>query len=214
VARYEAAAQELHLGVDADGIDRDLELSDESPQYLRVELAPAVPAELELEFGIARAQLDLGGLSLRRAAVKTGASESVIAFGAPNRIACDELSIAVGAAEILVEGLGNARCREITVTGGAGAVTLDFTGAWQRDATARAVLTVGLGKLTLRLPEGLEVAVDLDRLFVGFEADGFSREGGLYVSAGAEEGEPDLFLHIRAALGEIAVEWVSPDPGP
>jgi hypothetical protein len=213
VARYETASQELHLGVDADEIDRDFELSDESPQYLHVELSPAVPTELDLEFGIAKAQIDLGGLSLRRAAVKTGASESVVAFSVPNRVACDKFSVAVGAAEILVEGLGNARCDEITVVGGAGAMTLDFTGAWQQEAMTRAVLTVGLGTVTLRLPENLGVALDLDRLFVGFEANGFTKRGDRFVSAHAEDAEPALFLHIRAALGEIRVEWVSPESG-
>jgi hypothetical protein len=205
---YDPAVGRLRIGVTTDDLPEDLEL-DGYPQSLRLVLSPAVPLALDLEYGMAIADLDLGGLAVSSAHVKTGGSQSRIVFSAPNRVACDRLEIAVGAAELQVEGLGNARCRHVEFTGGAGEMVLDFTGAWLQDYDTSANVTVGLGALTLRLPSDVGVSVQMTKFLAAFEDRGFEREGSRLVSANYDAAPIRLDLELHAVLGDVNVEWVT-----
>ncbi|NIM49295.1 MAG: hypothetical protein GTN78_19950 [Gemmatimonadales bacterium] len=207
--KYDAATHTLKIGVTIDRGTHNLDLSDDSPQYLNLAISPDVPAALKLQFGLARAEIDLGGLSVAGASVKTGASESWIGFSRPNRINCRSFEIAVGAAELLVEGLGNARCRRIRAIGGAGDLTLDFTGDWHAEVTTRGDIKLGFGTLTLRFPKELGVELDIDRLLASFDQRGFVKRGSRYVSTNYDSTRARLRLNIDAAIGEIHVEWVN-----
>ncbi len=208
-ADYNAQRQRLELAVVPD-LERGLDIHDyhDTRQHLTVEISRAVPTALELEFGAATAEIDLGGIRLQRAEIKTGASESVVTFDSPNPIVCARLEVGVGAAEFTVAGLGNARCRRVEVAGGIGEITLDFTGEWDPGVNTRAEIVTGLGTLNLRLPVGLGVEVDIDRLFAGFEASGFVKRGSRYFSHDYDAAEQKLRLDIKAALGDVNVEWV------
>jgi predicted membrane protein len=108
----------------------------------------------------------------------------------------------------VVEGLGNARCREISLAGGAGSIVLDFTGAWTDAFRSDAEVVVGLGSLTLRLPEDLGVEVRMTRFLASFAKEGFERRGSRYVSPNYDRARAHVQLHVKAALGDIDVEWV------
>ena len=205
---YEAAGRRLDIALKPSGEHGDFDLEDQPDQRLDIALSPAVPTLLDLRFGAATAELEFGGLSLAAATVQTGASRSVISFSTPNRVACRHLEIEAGAAEIDVTGLGNSRCDHITVTGGVGQVRLDFTGSWLEPSTANVEVTIGLGTLTLRLPEGLGVAIEVDRFLASFEDLGFVKQGSRYVSADFEEARARLEMHIKAVFGDVNVEWV------
>jgi predicted membrane protein len=116
--------------------------------------------------------------------------------------------VEVGAAELSVTGLGNARCARISVTGGVGQVELDFTGSWLPASATDVEVTIGLGTLTLRFPEGLGVAIDVDRFLASFEDRGFARRGSRYVSAGFDEAGARIEMHLKAVFGDVNVEWV------
>ena len=205
---YNPRRARLDLGVIPEvesGLDLDY---DDTEQYLTVELSRSVPTVLDLKFGAARAELDLGGIPLERAEIKTGASESVITFEEPNPITCDRLEVGAGVAEFTLEKLGNARCRVIEVAGGVGDITLDFTGQWDGAVHTRVKIVVGFGEVNLRLPIGLGVEVEIDRIFAGFDASGFMKRGSRYISHDYDAAEQKLRLDIKAALGDVNVEWV------
>jgi len=187
---------------------RETDVEDDRYQELEIALSPAVPLALDLTFGAATADIDLGGLSVESAHIKTGASGSVVRFSEPNRIACRRLEIAVGAAEFLMEKLGNARCEIMEAAGGVGTVTLDFTGDWPAEFTTRAEVTVGLGELTLRVPDDLGVAIQMHKLLASFDPAGFERRGSRYVSDNFDAAAAHLELEINAVLGGVSVEWV------
>ena len=211
IASFDAASGTLSLGLEREG-DRDgWEMSDESGQYLDVELSPLVPLNLHVEFGVAIGEIDLGGLSLSRAEIASGASETLVAFSEPNRIRCERLEIAVGAAELIVRDLGNARCANIEIAGGAGRMTVDLTGEWDAGLDTRAEFAVGVARLTLRIPEDLGVAVELTRLFAGFESSGFTKRGDRYLSSNYDAAEAKVAVEITAALGDVDVVWLEPD---
>jgi hypothetical protein len=187
------------------------DVDEDSPQELELALSPAVPMALDFEFGAAKAEIDLGGLSIRSAHIKTGASGSLVTFSEPNRLTCERLEIAVGAAEFLAEHLGNARCTVFEAVGGVGTVTFDFTGDWPQDFASTGEITVGLGELTLRFPEDLGVAINVHRLFAAFEQEGFVKQGSRYVSTQFDEARAHMELELNAVMGGVNVEWVPAD---
>jgi hypothetical protein len=186
----------------------DLDMDADSPQLLDIALSPAVPVTLDLKIGAARSSIELGGLAVRRASIKTGASESRITFGSPNRVACEEFEIAMGAAELTVVGLGSARCERLKVAGGAGDLTLDFTGSWEPGTELDSDVTMGFGSLTLRVPEDIAVELTMSRLFASVEREGFVKRGDRWLSPNADRAIATLRLHVRAILGDVSFDWV------
>ena len=183
------------------------ELMDLDPR-LDIALSPSVPARIDLEFGVVSADLDLGGLRLIEADIKTGASETVLRFSRPTIGPCERLSVVVGAAEFEARHLGNANCQIMQFEGAAGAFTLDFTGEWQREGVTAAKIKFGVGALTLRFPAHLGVAVSLNRFLATFERSGFVERDGVFYSSNYDSAAAKLRLDIAAAFGDINVVWV------
>ena len=177
-------------------------------QRLDLSISPFVPARLDLEFGVVRANIDLGGMSLVRADIKTGASESVVRFSRPTITPCEQLHIAMGAAEFSAEQLGNSNCAEMSFEGAAGALTLDFTGEWQHQGETSARVKLGFGTLKLRFPSHLGVAISLNRFLASFDRSGFVKRGDRYYSSNYDSASATLDLDISAAVGDIEVMWV------
>ena len=205
--RYRESRNALYAGVDGRGRG-GMNHKGGTEQRLDLALSNRVPIHLRLEFGAVEADLELGGLSLTGVHIQTGASETELRFSEPNRTVCETLRIEVGAAEFLAEGLGNAHCRRVRVAGGVGSITLDFTGQWAREIDTQVSVEMGLGGLTLRLPEDVGVHMDLDRFLVSVDRDGFDKRGSMYFSRNYESATTRLELEIDAALGNIDIEWV------
>jgi len=210
--RFDPGATSLQVGVTPRDVRDGPKIDDESPQYLDLALSTAVPLNLDLKFGAAQSAIELGGLSVHRVSIKTGASSSSIGFDTTNRIVCEVLEIAVGAAELVAEGLGYSRCQTIKLAGGAGEVTLDFTGSWDDAFVTSAEVMMGLGVLNLRIPEDVGVELRMSRLFASFDREQFQKRGSNWVSTNYDRARATLKLHIRAVLGEINVEWVPVGP--
>jgi hypothetical protein len=204
VTTYDRDAGRLVLGMD--GRDH------EGGRHVRggnatVGLNPRVPVDLNLEFGAGDAQIDLGGLSLRRLRLSTGASDTHVTFGAANRIDADEVHVEAGAASLEVSGLGNTRASRFSFEGGVGETTLDFGGAWTRDATAR--VQMGIGSLKLRFPRGLGVRITKDSFLSTFGHEGMEKRGDAWYSASWDRAAHRVTVDIDAALGSIDVEWTA-----
>lgn len=203
VAEFDTASRTLRLGARnhsnsggfrGEGSNAEITLSDR------------VPLDLGLHFGAGEAEMDLGGLQIRRLNVETGASETTVRIDRPNRIAAESVELKAGAAELKVIGLGNLRAERFSFQGGVGATTLDFSGAWTRNATARVQL--GMGSVVLRVPRSLGVRIDRSSFLSSFEADGFSRRDGSFFSGNWEDADHRLTLEVETALGSVEVEWI------
>jgi hypothetical protein len=210
VLEYRTSSASLEVGVEGRDRRANIDWDSGDPQRLDLKLSPNVPLWLTLEFGAAQADLELGSLRLERGTIKTGASESTIAFSQLNPVACSRLEILAGAAELTVTGLANARCERIEVTGGFGSITLDFTGDLTEPRETRVDVKLGVGDLVLRIPETVGVQIDVDRLLASVDLSGFERRGEHRVSPGFDQAASRLHVHIGAALGDIKVEWVKP----
>lgn len=191
----------LRVGLDGSVKGRNLKSGS-----LALHLSPDVPVDLNLEFGAAEAKLDLGGLSISSASIATGASWTSLTVSRPNRIQCERLTIKVGAAQLNATGLGNLNTRRLSLEGGVGEMTLDFTGAWKNDMDAR--VEMGLGALTLRVPKSVGLSVHKDGLLASFDSQGLVKRGNTYYSENWDSAGHKLTVDLNAALGSIRVIWV------
>lgn len=204
VSAYDRARGTLKLGVaDAERRRRRRMGGD---GRATIALAPGVPTNLKLEFGAGEADVRLGGLTLHQLEVETGASDTRIAFDAPNRATARLVRLEAGAASLEVVGLGNARAERIEFEGGIGGTTLDFGGSWTRSTTAS--VRMGVGSLTLRLPRSLGVRIVKDSFLASFDAPGMVKRGDAFYSAGYDQAARKLDLTIDAALGSIDIVWI------
>ncbi|MDB4949295.1 MAG: hypothetical protein JWM27_1944 [Gemmatimonadetes bacterium] len=173
--------------------------------HATVNLNADVPVDLNLEFGAGEADLDLGGLSLRRLRLATGASDTRVSFAAPNRIDADLVRMQAGAAQFVATGLGNTHAARFEFEGGVGSATLDFGGAWTRDASAK--LEMGVGSLALRFPRGLGVRITKDSFLASFDHADMVKRGDAWYSRNWDSAAHRLTVDIDAAFGSIGVEF-------
>jgi hypothetical protein len=190
----ESLGKSIHIGKNRSGGELDLQL------------ARNVPMDLDLEFGAVRADLDLGGLSLSRLELSTGASESNVDVSEPNDLDMRSASFEVGAADFTARHLGNLNARHIDVSAGVGEVTLWFNGGWQQDASVS--INMGLGSLELRFPEGLGVRLTKDSFLASLDSEGLVKRGDAYYSLDWDRADRKVTIDLDAAFGSINVVWV------
>lgn len=165
-----------------------------------------VPLVLAANLGASEADIDLGGLTLVDLTVRSGASRSVVAFSSPTRGECRHATFTVGAGDIDVIGLANAGCREVRLDGGVGRATLDFTGAWKRDAQVTVAMSMGV--VTLRIPRGTGVRLDASRFLSTLRADGFERDGKTWTTPRFDAAAHKLTVELNTTVASIDVAWI------
>jgi hypothetical protein len=161
---------------------------------------------LEANLGAANARLELGGMRLRDLHIESGATQATLSFSRPNQIRCSSMTIEAGAAELLLDRLGNSRCGQIRISGGMGQMTLDLRGAWGQPSDVSVKMTVG--KLLLRIPRSLGVRVRSERFLSSFPSEGWTRSGDVLLSPGYASASQHVDLALETALGDVGVEWV------
>jgi hypothetical protein len=169
-------------------------------------LGTRVPVDIDLAFGAAEAQIELGGLMVRSAKIQTGASQTTLRVSRLNRVQCRQLTVEVGAARFEAVGLGNLNLASLKVSGGVGEVVLDFSGTAKQDIEAD--VEMGLGSLVLRVPRGTGLRVKKDGLLASFDSEGLVKRGDAYYSENWKSAERHVTVGIEAAFGSIKVEWL------
>lgn len=202
VTAYDRASGRLRLGVESVRRNQRAQRGGNAV----VELAQTIPTDLALEFGAGEANLELGGLSLRSVDLSTGASDTEVSFAAPNRVQAGTVRVATGASRLRMRGLGNARAERFVLDGGVGEATLEFDGAWARNATLS--VDMGLGSLTLRFPRTLGVRIEREGFLTRFSPAGMVRRDGAWYSRNWDGARHRLTVRIDAALGSINVQWM------
>lgn len=178
------------------------------PQAATILLSPDVDLDLAARLGAAEARMELGGFRLGRLRLDAGASRATVRFSRPNQVRCGDAEVDAGAAELVLEGLGNARCEQVVLRGGAGRVTLDFSGAWRGPMAVDA--SMKMGELVLRLPRAAGVHLVLDEFLTRFAPEGLaSADGGrTWATPGWERAPARLDIAVETAVGGLRVEWL------
>jgi predicted membrane protein len=145
--------------------------------------------------------LELGGLSLQSVHMECGATDATLGFTTPNRAHMRELNVDVGAASFTALHLGNANADQIRIRGGMGTVDLDFSGNWQRDLT---VLTrVGIGKMTLRVPDDVGVRLEIKRIIADFDHEGLVKRDDAWYSKNWNTAARKLHIRAETVFGAL-----------
>jgi hypothetical protein len=202
--RADYEGRRLRLGVE--NVGRSIKMGKNQGGEMDLLLARDLPMDLDLEFGAVRADVDLGGISMTRLELKTGASESVVDISEPNSSAMRQATFEVGAADFTARHLGNLNARSIDVNAGIGEVKLWFTGDWRQDASVS--LSMGLGSLELIFPEGLGVRLTKSSFLTSVDTEGLVKRGDAYYSLDWERADRKVTIDLNAAFGSVDVRWV------
>ena len=195
------AAGELDIGIEGGSVKgRNMKSG-----RLDLLLGTKVPLDLDLKFGAAAADIELGGLRIKQAKVQTGASETHIRVSKVNPVSCSTIRFEVGAAEFEATGLGNLNCEDVRLSGGVGEVTLDFSGELRVSPSVD--IDMGLGSLILRVPRGYALSVRKSGVLASFDSQGLVKRGNVYYSENFEKSDRKITVNLDAALGSIKVQW-------
>lgn len=201
VYRYEPASRTLHVG--ARRGDGGEDGGPRTARDLRLDLARSVPVDLALELGSADADLDLGGMRLRRVAITSATSSATLHFDAPNQVAMERLDVEVGASSLRARGLANSRAREMRVQVEVGGADLDFGGEWTADMELDVEVTVG--SATVRVPADVGVRVETRSTLGSFDGEGLVERDGAWYSANWDTAPHKLHIRGRTMLGKLQV---------
>jgi hypothetical protein len=174
-----------------------------------LEFSPEIPLEMKFDIGAGDGELDFTGLQLVELDLDIGAGNFDLRFDEPSEVRMRNFSLDTGAAKLDVRGIGNAGPEQVTVNGGVGNITLDFTGRWPNSANVD--ITAGVGAVTLRLPDDVGVQVETKGGLTNVEVDGFEREGDTYVNDAFGEAEVELHIKVTTGIGNLRLLEVSND---
>jgi hypothetical protein len=115
-------------------------------------LSDAKPYNLELEYGIGNAHVDLSGLAIKKLKINTGSADVNIGYSSlENKVDMDTLSVKVDLGSLHMKNLNLSRTRYTSADVGFGNMTLDFS-ANPPMVGNRIEGSVGAGNLTIILP--------------------------------------------------------------
>jgi len=197
----------------------------EEPDRIRVDLAPGerrvlgvrrgtsltlalsrtVPTALDLTFGAAEAEIELGGIPLTGLRVSTGASDTELSIASLNPARIARARFEMGAASFKAVGLGNLNADRIDVTGGVGDLKLDFGGAWPRNGEVR--VEMGVGSLAMTFPRTVGVQISKRGFLLPLQSSGLERRGDVWVSPGFDQASRQVNVTVDGAVGSVDVRW-------
>ena len=91
-------------------------------------------------------------------------------------------------------------------SGAIGGVLLDFSGEWERDASA--TVKMGVGELKIRVPRDLGVRIERKSFLIALDAEDFVRVDDAYISPNFDTAGHRLVIRLEAALGSVEIERI------
>lgn len=191
----------LELGVESARESRRFNLDTDADGQMRVELGTGIAYQLDIEFGAGEARIDLGGLQLADLRLSAGASKTRLDVSEANGQILPHAELEIGASEFSARRLGNLRAQRLEVAVGVGEVTLSFDGAGVESGAVE--IQLGLGDLTIEVPEQIGIRVDKDSFLASFDAPDLEERGGNWYSSNWDSAEQRLTFEIDTAFGSI-----------
>ena len=172
---------------------------DHAHNALTVTIPPEVPIALTLRLRAGESRTDLGGLTLTELDAELVMGEHRLDFSEPLAGSPSRVHVEGGMGEIRVERLGNARAREIEISGRMGSLIADLGGDWPRGQVADLTIENTMGEFRLNVPNTVRIAPDSNAENV------LGAIGSLPTEAEASGEAPLLRLHMSNTMGETRV---------
>jgi hypothetical protein len=174
----------------------------------KVQFCDAIPSTYDVQLGLGKGEIDMTGLKVKDFSLSTGASSVDLKWDKPNPSEIQDMNIEAGVARFRAEGLCNARFHHLKFEGGVGSYTLDFAGTLDREVDAD--LEVGLGSLTIYIPEHMAARVVYEKSWISHisvdsglrEAD---NEEDTYYTSSYHGAKGRINFHIDAGVGTVRI---------
>lgn len=179
-------------------------------QKLEMEFTDKIPVSFNLEMGACEGRFDFTNLRVKDLSLSMGASSADILFNTKNKDRINKLKIEAGVSKLNMVGLANANFDKMEFEGGVGSYILDFSGNLSQ--YSRCDVSLGLGKLTIKVPKNLNVKIRTEDSFLAsirISDEYFvRRSGGTYYSVNFDDSEPFLDLYIETGMGNLKVQAI------
>ncbi len=184
----------------------NFDFDDDYHNALDFQLAKDIPTDLQMDFGLGEATIDLSDLSLSYFEIDCGLGEVNLELNKPNNIICERVSISSGLGEFNGIGLGNLNTKKFNLDVGLGAAMIDLRGKYDEDMDLS--IDVGLGALELILPKNVNIKLRIDHSFLSsVDVDGLLSKGNdKYVSKDWDNARPTITGDISVGIGSVDVE--------
>jgi len=167
--------------------------------YWDIALSPAIPLSLSIEGGASENYFDLTALQLADLKIIQGASDTEVRFDTPNPIQMDSFVFTTGASSAELIGLTNANFDTMTMSGGAGDYTLDFTGSLSRDCTVD--IKAGVSNIKIIIPVGMNATINNLGTVTNINTKGtWLLTNNTYTT---ESSGPMLTINLNVAVGNV-----------
>jgi hypothetical protein len=115
-------------------------------------LTESKPYDLQLDYGVGNAHVDLSGLSIKKLKINTASADVIVGYfsALENQLDMDTFSVKVDVGSINVKNISLSKPKHVVADVGFGSMTLDFT--TQPLITSKVRGSVGAGNLTILLP--------------------------------------------------------------
>ena len=207
--RYEKDGTSGYLAIDMNE-NESVGVFDIGDQKLEMEFTDKIPVSFNLEMGACEGKFDFSNLRVKDLSLSMGASSADILFNAKNKDRINKLKIEAGVSKLNIIGLSNANFDKMEFDGGVGSYMLDFSGNLSQYSKCN--ISLGLGKLTIRVPKNLNVKIRTEDSFLASirisEEDFIRKSGGTYYSVNFDESEPFLDLFIETGMGNLKVQAI------
>ncbi len=206
---FESEGNTAYLNVSSDR-DNDVNFFNESNQEMILNFTDKIPISYKMDFGACEGKLDFTNVRVKDLTLEMGASSMSVQFNAQNKESINKLKVEAGVSKLSMIGLSNANFERFDFEGGVGQYTLDFSGNLNQNAKAK--ISVGLGKMTIRIPKNLAICIRCESSFLTtFRIDNsyFERRGeDTYYSPDYDTASNRLDLTLEAGLGKMMVEVI------
>jgi len=191
-----------------DGWRFDLARHDMDSPESELYFTTRIPLEIKFACGLGEAHIDLGDLQVADLNLDNGLGETTLDFSTPNRTYLDRLSVDNGLGELVARNLSNARTGRMEFNCGLGEADLDFSGEELRDISVD--VNVGLGSITLRIPEAYSVELHAgDNFLSSIDTQGMvSIRKGLHRTRDFDDDGPTLYIDASVGLGSLDIKWI------
>ncbi len=164
-----------------------------------------IPTDVELDFGMGEANLDLSDIQISLLNIESGMGRVELEINSPNMIQCEIVDIETGMGEFTGRGLSNLNAEIVNIEVGMGAAELDFSDAINGDMEIE--LEVGLGSIELILPNNVNISAKVhDHFLSSIELESLVKKRNKYVSEHWDNSKPTVTLDMSVGLGSIELD--------
>lgn len=173
-----------------------------------LEFSTRVPATYDIEMGLGEGNLNFTKIPVQDLRLQCGLSDVKMRFEENNPENMKALDVSTGLGNVEVRGLGNANMERFDVECGLGNTELIFNGKLTREA--RGKIRVGLGSVTIKMPDNIAVEVRAESSFLSsLDLRGFERVGEKnYRSGNWRSAKQRIYMDIEVGLGSVAFIWL------